>query len=72
MDGEAQRLTREHNSLAWAVWHTASLTAYAPKDGKDFIKLKALTSVEGQRPKPKDWQDSFSAFSAWAQSYKKG
>jgi len=42
LNGVAKRLKREHNDRAWAAWHTAYLTAYAPKKSKEFTKLKSL------------------------------
>ncbi len=65
-------MKREHNDRAWTVWHTAYLTAYAPQKSRSFTRLKALlwrdSSSEKQKP---DWKAQFSAFSAWAGSFKR-
>lgn len=67
LNGTASRLRREHNDRAWAVWHTAYLTAYAPEKPKNFTKLKALLhDAPAEKPASVDWRGEFAAFSAWA------
>lgn len=66
LDGSANRLRREHNDRAWAVWHTAYLTAYAPEKPRDFTKLKLLLHDAPVKTRSLDWRNEFAAFSAWA------
>jgi len=46
MQAASDRRIRDHNDLAWHAWHVASLTAYAPKKGRDFTKLESLLHQE--------------------------
>ncbi len=43
------RLRREHNDRAWLAWHTAALTAYAPRRPQRFTKLKDLRAEAAER-----------------------
>lgn len=40
--GVAARQRAEHDGRAWLAWHTAALTAYAPRNPRRFTKLKKL------------------------------
>lgn len=66
-DGHAERLKREHNDRAWAVWHIAFLTVYAPEKADQFPTLSRLR-IADQKPQPRTagWEDEFARFSAWA------
>lgn len=71
-DGHSKRLTREHNGRAWQAWHSAYLGAYPPAKPKDFQPLAKLQiSDKPKKHEPQDWQRTFDAFSAWAQSAKR-
>ena len=64
-------MKREHNERAWAVWHTAYLSTYAPEDGRKFTPLSKLRIPDKKTdPKPSDWRDTFASFSAWASAAK--
>lgn len=63
-------MRREHNGRAWAVWHTAFLTAYAPEKPKKFWKLRTLLFGARGEVRQKDWRRDFDAFAAWAKSHK--
>ncbi|WP_166163103.1 hypothetical protein [Chelativorans oligotrophicus] len=68
LEGHLARLKCDHRNRAWAVWHTAHLTAYAPTKPKDFVRLEKLLRIEGDKPRRKrDWREDFAAMSAWAQ-----
>lgn len=72
MEGEQQRAIRDHNEMAWAVWHTSFFTAYAPQKSKKFWPLKGLLAdarAGGGKPGARDWRAEFAAFAGWAQSY---
>ncbi|MEP9374995.1 hypothetical protein [Mesorhizobium sp. KR1-2] len=70
LDGVATRLRRDHNNRAWAVWHTAYLTAYAPEKPTNFTKLKSLLHDAPVKSRSSDWRGEFAAFSAWAEKGK--
>lgn len=64
--GAQDRQKDRFNLLAWAVWHVAKLTAYAPEKSRDFIKLEKLK----WKDKPSgetagNWQEMFARAKAW-------
>lgn len=42
-EGSGERLTREHKVAAWAIWHAASLNAYAYHKPAAMPSLESLT-----------------------------
>lgn len=64
-------MKREHDSRAWLAWHIAQVSAYPPEKPRDFPPLRNFLWGKKPKPKPVDWQQSFAAFSAWAQSTKR-
>lgn len=72
-DGHADRLQREHNDRAWAVWHGAYLGAYPPEKPRNFTSLSKLLITDTPKTKPApDWERTFDEFSAWVGGSKKG
>jgi hypothetical protein len=55
-----QRLEREHNQRAWAVWHIAALPR--AKEMPDLSKLQ----VRSQRSTGQTWQEQFQVMQMWA------
>lgn len=71
LDGVSNRLKREHNERAWAVWHTAYLTAYAPQKSREFTKLKTLLHGE-DKPKRRQTAEEIEAITrSWLSSRNK-
>lgn len=59
--GAAERLRRDHDELAWAVWHAAAL----PR-AKKMPDLKKLQSEGSARRVPKqDWRSQEAILSNW-------
>lgn len=54
--GAGDRLLREHNDRAWAAWHTAWLTAYAPQKPGKFPKLDKMLSRGPRKRQTADQQ----------------
>lgn len=62
-----RRRRHEHDARAWAVWHVARLTAYAPEKAKDFVKLEKLLSRDARREAQpaSDWRSQLAKVTAW-------
>lgn len=56
-----------HDEMAWAVWHIARLTAYAPEKARDFVKLDKLKSRDPQKQAghTADWRSQLAKVTAW-------
>jgi hypothetical protein len=55
-----QRLEREHNQRAWAVWHIAALPR--AKEMPDLSRLQ----VRSQRSSAQSWQEQLQIMQMWA------
>lgn len=53
------------------AWHTSRLTAYAPKESKDFIKFDKLQHREKAKDSPADWRDKLAQVRSWVGGFKK-
>ncbi|RYC10075.1 hypothetical protein [Ciceribacter ferrooxidans] len=62
-----KRRRHEHDEMAWAAWHTAYLTAYAPQKAREFVKLEKLLSRTENRQTAKsgDWRSQLAKVTAW-------
>jgi hypothetical protein len=58
LEAQRERLDREHNQRAWAVWHVAALSR-----SKKLPKIEQLM-VRVQQRAAQTWQDMKSAFKA--------
>lgn len=59
-------MEREHNELMQAAWVTARLTAYPPKNSRDFIKVEKLfVAAERAKPKQQTWQEQLAIAQQW-------
>lgn len=61
--GANDRLLREHNQLAWGVWHTAALMRVPPE--KRIPKLDRLLAKPAQRTR-QSWREQMAIMDMWA------
>lgn len=65
--GSADRLRHEQNGRAWAAWHAAYLTAYAPAKPQKFPKLeKLMQQSDTARRTRKTPTEMKAVFATWA------
>lgn len=67
MEGQACRLRREQNSLAWLAWHTEALAR-----SKKLPKLKTLQSGDGKPSRAQTWQEQKAIAMMWKSVISKG
>lgn len=64
LDGNAERLKREHNQRAWTAWHTANMTGV-----KKMPRLQTLLIRD--QPKPQSIDQMRAVAQSWAAAFKK-
>ena len=62
LDGETERLRREHNDRAWHAWHVAALGR-----AKKLPRLDTLLAKPQTTPRRQTWEEQMAVMQAWSE-----